>query len=84
MRAGCNIDISFIRRVLDCVCQEIHEDLLQAALITNDAVFEQTTEILGDLYVSIRVLELNKLDDFIQNILHHEVIAILGNLAVFE
>ena len=58
--------------------------MLQAALITNDAVFEQTTEILGDLYVSIRVLELNKLDDFIQNILHHEVIAILGNLAVFE
>lgn len=70
--------------MLHRVCHQIHEDLLKPVFVTNDSVFNKFTEIACNLDALIDRLELDKLNDFVEDISHDKVIVFLLDVSFAE
>jgi len=66
------------------VRHQIHEDLLEPVFVPNDSVFDKFAEIARNLDALVDRLELDKLNDFIEDIAHDKVVVFLLDVTFAE
>ena len=84
LRAGSHADFAVVGRKFHRVCEQVHENLLQTILVTDDPMLDQTAVVVRDRHSPRHVLELNQLDDFVEHVVHDEVVVLFRDLAIVE
>lgn len=82
--AGRHQDLRLIGGVFHRVRQQIHKDLLEATLVSLDAMFDQPAIVVLDLHLSVERLVLYQLNNLVQNFLHREVVSVLFYFALLK
>ena len=78
------LDLAVLRREFHGVCQQVHQDLLETALVSNDAVLDEAVVVMCDLDATTHALRLNELNNLVEDRVHGEVVIFNLYLAVFQ